>query len=63
MLVGRTIRTARRRTSALVVSTVASVHEDVQQRTGQNDQPWQPSKQVRTMFGDQVEGSDGEEAP
>lgn len=47
----------------MVVATVASVHENVEQRTGQDDQPWQPPEQVSTMLGDQVEGANGKKAP
>lgn len=63
MLVGRIVRTPRRRASVVVVATVASVHENMEQRTGQDDQPRQPPQQVRSMLGDQVEGADGEETP
>lgn len=63
MFVGRIVRTPRRRASAVVVATVASVHENVEQRTGQDDQPWKPPEQVRTMLGDQVEGANGKKAP
>lgn len=47
----------------MIVSAVASVHENVEQRAGQNDQPGEPPEQVRTMFGDQVEGANGKKAP
>ena len=46
----------------MVVSAVASVHEEVEERTSQNYQP-QPPEQMGPMLGNQVKGADGQEPP
>ncbi len=47
----------------MVVSAVASVHEEVEERTSQNYQPRQPPEQMGPMLGNQVKGADGQDPP
>lgn len=47
----------------MIVTAVASVHENVQKWTSENYQPRQPPKQMGTMLGDQIEGTNGHEPP
>jgi hypothetical protein len=47
----------------MVVSAMASVHEDVEERTSENYQPRQPPEQMGLMLGNQVKGADGQKPP
>jgi|TARA_R110002051_G_scaffold164546_1_gene235495 hypothetical protein len=47
----------------MVVSAVASVHEEVEERTSENYQPRQPPEQMGPMLGNQVKGADGQKSP
>jgi hypothetical protein len=42
------------------VSPVPAVHKDMQQRAGEQDQPWEPPEEMRPMFGDQIKPGDRE---
>ncbi len=46
----------------VAVTAMAAVHENVQERTSEEEQPWQEAKEMRAVLAQQKEGSDGKEA-
>lgn len=46
----------------VAVTTMAAVHENVQERTSEEEQPWQKAEEMRAVLAQQKEGSDRKEA-
>lgn len=46
---------------AATMAAVFPMHEDVEKGTGKDQQPWQPTQKVRTVFGNEIECRDRQE--